>query len=233
MAVTIEKLTSNSRLARQYGFERAPDLDFTDDGNRFTGYTWKGKVPLTQCTDSTNIYLSVDTSALLADKNIPYEFWSKYPEYELADEFNGVPKPIDIEKLAANCEAVWNSIQKAHEDFKNTGYPDLEAHMEDLENAIMSSEELLKQDTNWFELGFSEKGVAEAFRLYKNLKASVKRDTELLKSMKDKTLVKSEAYRLSQLEASKVNRSVYYLDHLLDLINGNGYEWYYSKIQDR
>lgn len=47
--VQVAKLSINSSSVGSHGFTRCPDLDFKDDGNRFTGWMWNDAVPLTQC----------------------------------------------------------------------------------------------------------------------------------------------------------------------------------------
>lgn len=84
------------------GFERREDLDFTDDGNKFKGYSYKG-MPITtiRCKGETCLSVRVD---YLRNK-FDYKTWMQTEEYKLCNEFNGVPE-IDIDKLVENLEKI-------------------------------------------------------------------------------------------------------------------------------
>ena len=55
----VAKLSVNLSSVGSHGFTRCLDLDFKDDGNRFTGWMWNDTVPLTQCYSGGEVYLSV------------------------------------------------------------------------------------------------------------------------------------------------------------------------------
>lgn len=84
------------------GFERREDLDFTDDGNKFKGYSYKG-MPITtiRCKGETCLSVRVD---YLRNK-FDYKTWMRTEEYKLCDEFNGVSE-VDIDKLVENLEKI-------------------------------------------------------------------------------------------------------------------------------
>ena len=89
--------------AAKYGIEVRPDLDFTDDGNRFRGFSYKG-LPMTQCRCSSECYLSIRVD-YLNGVEFTYNEWRSTEEWELCYEFNGVAE-FDIEKLIENLEKV-------------------------------------------------------------------------------------------------------------------------------
>lgn len=88
--------------AAKYNIEVREDLDFSDDGNRFRGFSYKG-MPMTQCRWGGECYLSIRVDYL--NTNFTYREWMETKEYKLTDEFNGVSE-FDIEKLIENLEAI-------------------------------------------------------------------------------------------------------------------------------
>ena len=92
-----------------------PDLDFKDDGNRFTGWMWNDSVPLTQCYSGGEVYLSVRDDYMRSNAGIPYHFWEKYEESKLGDKYNGTSEKIDLDELADICRKIDAGIKKAKE----------------------------------------------------------------------------------------------------------------------
>ena len=86
----------------KYGIERAEALDFTDDGNRFRGFMYKG-IPMTQCRGDGECYLAIRIDYLR--NSFTLREWMDTEEYDLCDDFNGVSE-FDIEKLIENLERV-------------------------------------------------------------------------------------------------------------------------------
>lgn len=84
------------------GFERREDLDFTDDGSKFKGYSYKG-MPITTIRYKDETYLSVRVDYLW--NKFDYKTWMQTEEYKLCDEFNGVSE-VDIDKLVENLEKI-------------------------------------------------------------------------------------------------------------------------------
>lgn len=84
------------------GFERREDLDFTDDGNSFKGYSYKG-MPITTIRSRNVTYLSVRVDYLW--NKFDYKSWMQTEEYKKCNEFNGVSE-FDIDKLVENLEKI-------------------------------------------------------------------------------------------------------------------------------
>lgn len=84
------------------GIELSPEHDFTDDGNKFRGFIYKG-MPMTQCRADGECYLAIRVDYL--ENQFTWEEWSKTKEYNLEDEFNGVSE-FDLDKLIENLEAI-------------------------------------------------------------------------------------------------------------------------------
>ena len=87
---------------RNTGIELSPEHDFTDDGNRFRGFIYKG-IPMTQCRADGECYLSIRIDYL--DNQFTWKEWSKTNEYKLEDKFNGVSE-FDMEELIENLEKI-------------------------------------------------------------------------------------------------------------------------------
>lgn len=93
---------------KKYGIEVAPQHNFTDDGNKFRGFEYKG-IPMTQCRAEGKCYLSIKVDYL--ENNFTYKEWMETEEDRLCDEFNGVNE-FDVDKLIENLERV---IKKRNE----------------------------------------------------------------------------------------------------------------------
>lgn len=87
---------------RNTGIELSPEHDFTDDGNRFRGFIYKG-IPMTQCRADGECYLAIRIDYL--DNQFTWKEWSKTNEYKLEDKFNGVSE-FDMEELIENLEKI-------------------------------------------------------------------------------------------------------------------------------
>ena len=88
----------------KYGFERAPEDDFNDDGNRFQVYK-VGRVRVTKLVSDGEAY--IDGS--IGDGKLPYEVYSKLPHFSLLGKLNGVSMDRitedDIQELYEACQA--------------------------------------------------------------------------------------------------------------------------------
>ena len=113
--------------ASKYGIEVAPQYDFTDDGNRFRGFIYKG-MPMTQCRANGECYLAIRVDYL--ENNFTFKEWMETEEYKLEDEFNGVSE-FDIEKLIENLERI---IAKVNEMNSNALVD--KNQLEDVKNVI-------------------------------------------------------------------------------------------------
>lgn len=77
----------------KYGFIRNESGDFTDDSNRFTGYTISSnsRLRVTKLVSDGRAYLSADMNG----NKLDYTEYSKLPHYNCVWDYNG----IDLEKL--------------------------------------------------------------------------------------------------------------------------------------
>lgn len=224
MKAVIKQLTANSKAMAQFGFTRAPEHDFEDDGNHFKGYMWKGKLPLTQLYSDGSLYLSVRDDYVYSD--LPYSFWKKYEGSKIGDEYNGVTKEVDLEHLNSICEKIEADLNQARKDFKALEYPDMSNQIQSLKNSLAKGEMVLSRNLNWFEMNLSKSGIESAFEDYKRLKEAMKRDEGRLAAMLNNTLPKREAYEISQ-RAEYKGDCEYYAKELNELIDQKDYSWYY------
>lgn len=70
---------------QKFGFVRAPELDFSDDGNRFTCYT-VGNVRVSKTTWNGEVFLA----GRIEDSTVPWDIYSQLPHYKALDKLNGV-----------------------------------------------------------------------------------------------------------------------------------------------
>ena len=222
----VAKLSVNSSSVSSHGFTRCPDLDFKDDGNRFTGWMWNGTVPLTQCYSGGEVYLSVRDDYMRSKAGIPYHFWEKYEESKLGDKYNGTSEKIDLDELADICRRIDAGIKKAKEDFDAAAYPDLSNRIQKYMAGIERAEALLNRNINWFEMNLNSSGIKEAYKLYSRLKEVLEKDRDEVHGMAEGTIPKASAYSLSCYNDEA--RCEYYVNQLNELIDQKSYSWYYE-----
>lgn len=106
--MTIIKNLSKTIVTKNPNFHVREDLNFSDDGNRFRGFDYKG-MPITTLRADGSTYLSVRVDYL--KNSFTHKEWMETEEWRLADEFNGVPE-IDLDKLVENCERIIAKVEK-------------------------------------------------------------------------------------------------------------------------
>ena len=222
----VAKLSGNSSSVSSHGFTRCPDLDFKDDGNRFTGWMWNDVVPLTQCVSGGETFLSVRDDYMRSKAGIPYHFWEKYEESKLGDKYNGTSEKIDLDELVDICRKIDAGIKKAKEDFEAAAYPDLSNRIQRYMEGIEKAEALLNRNINWFEINLNRSGIKEAYETYSRLKEVLEKDRDEVHGMVDKTIPKASAYSLSCYNDEA--RCEYYVNQLNELIDQKSYSWYYE-----
>jgi hypothetical protein len=89
-------------MMANYGFERWPEEDFSDDGTRFTAYRVGERVRVTKATYKGEAYIS----AGIDGTKLPYEVYSKLPHYSVLDRLNGISiESLTDQDLFDLCEA--------------------------------------------------------------------------------------------------------------------------------
>lgn len=138
--------------AAKYGIEVRPDLDFTDDGNRFRGFSYKG-LPMTQCRTDNTCCLAIRVDYLKqSEVEFTYNEWMKTEERRLCYEFNGVAE-FDIEKLIENLEKVLAKVAEMNAAAKAETV-DITPVKEKLHDEIYYAEDVVsdfKHNFKWYE----------------------------------------------------------------------------------
>lgn len=92
-----------------YGFIRTPENDFSDDGNHFKCYTYKG-IRVSYLKYKGEVYISGSASGI----GLNYEEYSSLPHYRALDKLNGVDEsevtPESIEQLKKDIEAFMEEV---------------------------------------------------------------------------------------------------------------------------
>lgn len=148
MAKMVKSLTV-ANIRNIEGMVRREDLDFTDDGNRFRGFSYKG-MPITQCRSCGETYLSIRVSYL--SNEFTYREWMDTKEFALCNEFNGVSE-IDLDKLIENLEKVIAKVKEMNEKASNEviDTTDMEAKLiEEIKYAESIVEEF-KANFKWYD----------------------------------------------------------------------------------
>ena len=222
----VTKLSVNLSSVGSHGFTRCLDLDFKDDGNRFTGWMWNDTVPLTQCYSGGEVYLSVRDDYMRSKVGVPYHFWEKYEESKIGDRYNGTPEKIDLDELADICRKIDAGIKKAKEDFDAIAYPDLSNRIQRYISGIEKADAFLSRNINWFEINLNSSGIKDAYETYSRLKKVLKEDRDEVHEMAEGTISKAKAYDLSLRSDEPLCE--YYTNKLNELIDQKGYRWHYE-----
>ena len=113
------KTVKNLSVANIKGtnFVRREDLDFSDDGNRFRGFSYKG-LPITTLYSDGYVYCDVRPD-YLQYKGVPWEMWKETEEYKLCDKYNGTSELIDLEDLANICDRVLAKLDSMKSEMNN------------------------------------------------------------------------------------------------------------------
>lgn len=159
MAKMIKNLTV-ANIRGIEGFERREDLDFSDDGNRFRGFSYKG-MPITTLRSHDETYLSIRVDYL--NNEFTYREWMKTEEHSLCEEFNGVYE-IDLDKLIENLEKIIAKVaemnKKAASEVIDTS--ELEAKLASEVEYAESIVEDMKKNFKWYEVNaYVVKSMAE------------------------------------------------------------------------
>lgn len=200
----IKTVTAN-RIKNIEGFEYLPQYNFSDDGNRFTMWMYKG-IPFSQHRDSkygTFISLRYDylpalKKAGLTDLTMdaPWEMWSKTEAYKLGDEFNGGIEGFELEDLIDTIEKYREGIIAVNKQFA-----EVEVNTESLEKAIAKEvaevKKILEESKANFDwMNASDYAIKEFRGCYK---AVEKKIAAAYNELNDKT----KAYSLAQQYARK------------------------------
>lgn len=111
----IVKNLSVANIRKFENFVRREDLDFTDDGNYFRGFSYKG-MPITTLRSDNTTYLCIRVDYL--ENEFTYKEWMQTKEYKLCDKFNGVSE-FDIDELVENIEIILAKVAEMNKAAAN------------------------------------------------------------------------------------------------------------------
>lgn len=200
----IKTVTAN-RIKNIEGFEYLPQYNFSDDGNRFTMWMYKG-IPFSQHRDSkygTFISLRYDylptlKKAGLTDLTMdaPWEMWSKTEAYSLGHKFNGGIEGFELEDLMAAIEKYREGIIEVNKQFA-----EVEVNVEPLKAAISKEitevKKILEESKANFDwMNASDYAIKEFRNSYKSIEKKIATAYDNLNS-------KVKAYELAQQYARK------------------------------
>ena len=200
----IKSVTEN-RIKNIEDFVYLPQYNFTDDGNRFTMWMYKG-IPFSQHRDSeygTFICLRYDYLPTMKEAGLtditmdaPWEVWSKTEAYKLGNKFNGEIEGFELEDLM-------NTIEKYREGIiaVNKQFAEVEINLEPLEKAITNeiaeAKKILEDSKANFDwIHASCYAIGEFRSGYKTIEKKIATAYDVLKD-------KVKAYNLAQQYAEK------------------------------
>lgn len=183
----------NKTNCKSIDIARAEDLDFTDDGNTFRGFLYKGILPLAQCHSriSKQTYLTVQIHNM-ENNNFTYLEWHGTEEAMLCDEFNGVSQ-IDLDKLKANLEAILSKVNEMNE----TASVD-EAELENAVANLNAYIRMMKRAIYWAKERFSMWNasiyeIKQVKEYVENLSCEIERRSATLLTYKDLSICEKKA----------------------------------------
>ena len=179
----IKSVTEN-RIKNIEGFVYLPQYNFSDDGNRFTMWMYKG-IPFSQHRSSNGTFISLRYDYLSTMKkdgltdltmDAPWEMWSETEAYKLGDKFNGV-EDFELEDLMNTTEKYREGIIAVNKQFAEVSV-DVETLKKAIANEIAEAKKILedsKENFDWINASdyavtefrssyrFTEKKIATAY----------------------------------------------------------------------
>ena len=216
MIKSIKSITEN-RIKSIEDFKYLPQYNFSDDGNRFTMWMYKG-IPFSQHRSSNGTFISLLYDYLPTMKkagltdltmDAPWEVWSKTEAYKLGDKFNGV-EDFELEDLINTIEKYKEGIIAVNKQFAEVSV-DVEPLKKAIANEIAEAKKILedsKANFDWINASdyavtefrsayrFTEKKIATAYDILNNKAKTF----ELSKQYKEKGYV---VFDIQPLEEGK------------------------------
>lgn len=194
------------------GFNLREDLNFSDDGNHFRGFDYKG-LPITTLRSKVDdrVYLSIRVDYL--DNDFCYQDWMETEEYKLANEFNGVSE-FDIDKLIENCERIIAKVNELNEKARNEviDTTDVEEAISVEAKMIEENIEYVKANLEWWNL---EYGALKLVKHYMSIlidrqEMILSKDVKQMDNKRKKELV----YKLEKYGYVYVKENDFYIREL-------------------
>lgn len=170
-------MMTDARRFSRLGITRRPDLDFADDGTRFTGYEYKG-LPITYTKSRGYMYFSIRVDYL---RDFAHCDYNKKDWYKLCDKFNGVESIDEIELMLA-LEKVVKAVAELKEEVDNLNL-DFTAYNARKEIELEMIDACIKKastEFNWLDASIAEvdqmKSCVSALKDYSLLYAKLKEE---------------------------------------------------------
>lgn len=239
------KTLTEKRIAGIEGFKVAKDFDFSDDGNRFTMWVYKG-VPISQHRSAEyGTFLAIRPDyitslhrAKLSDLtfDFPYDLWMKAEEHKLADEFNHGVDGFELEKLMKNAEKIRARIIELNKDFANCDIftvfnlskAQVVAQLRKEAEAVEKRVNDAKAKFNWLADNVTTYDL-EIFKSYsKLLDRDVKEINELADDILAGAVNKSKLYEI----AKRISNNGYY-EYSIDKLSEDSYIEHLQKLVEK
>ena len=210
----IVKNLSKANIKKYEGFERREDLDFSDDGAYFKGFSYKG-MPITTVRSRDITYLCVRVDYL--ENEFTYKDWMNTEEYKLCDMFNGVSE-FDIDELIENIEAIMVKVAEMNEAVMNE-----EIDMTNVEVAIANEIEMatnvvnnFKANCKWYNVPSHK--LATLVRYMKSTEEEIARVKAIKVSELTKKQKREMIQRLDEYGYVKIRKDGFYLRAMMEAI---------------
>lgn len=209
------KNLSKTNIKHYEGFERREDLDFSDDGNYFRGFSYKGMPITTLRTDNTT-YLSIRVDYL--ENKFTYKDWIAVNGWILCDKFNGVSE-FAMEDLIEVLEEVIAKVKEMNEAAE-AEVIDMTEVVDALFNEVMMAENIVnnfKANFKWYD--------APSYKLTNLIKymKSVEEEIARVNAIKVNELTnkqkKEMVQRLNEFGYVRIRKDNFYLTEMTKAIN--------------
>lgn len=211
----------NPVMLKSAGLVRDPSNDFSDDGNRFRAYLYKGILPVTYLRDGDDIYFSISFHHI---DDINYDDYKKFSTYPKANKYNGIKEDeIDISELTKLLDDAYNdviefrkNVKPADRDKAKEYYNNYAEYYEDL---VREAKELIANNIE--KLYEKDKRiVSEIFDYAKTLKKRAenfeKLDVDSMSESVLRSVSSDEAFEKQKKEIEE--RKNFYLEQIKDLL---------------
>lgn len=211
----------NPVMLKSAGLVRDPSNDFSDDGNRFKAYLYKGILPVTYLRDGDDIYFSISFHHI---DDINYNDYKKFSTYPKANKYNGIKESeIDISELTKLLDDAYNdviefrnNVEPADRDKAKEYYNNYAEYYEDL---VREAKEIISNNIE--KLYEKDKRiVSEIFDYTKTLKKRAedyeKIDVDKMSESTAREVSSDEAFERQKKEIEE--RKNFYLEKIKDLL---------------
>ena len=209
------KNLSKANIKHYEGFERREDLDFSDDGNFFRGFSYKG-MPITTLRTGDTTYLCIRPDYL--ETKFTFKSWMQTKEYILCDEFNGVSE-FDMDKLVENLEKVIAKVNEMNEAAE-AEVIDMTEVIDAMLNEVMMAENIInnfKANFKWYEASSYE--LANLVKYMKSVETEVARMNAIKVNELSNKQKKEMVQRLNEYGFVRISKSDFYLTKLVEAMN--------------